>query len=223
MAQLEEQKDGAVGSVVSQDNQSTKNQQQDRRQANSSTATPDSVDELVDLCGGLSLGEGQELRSFGSRSNLAMITEQIDERCHEHLLRFSADRRQRPGIADVEVDKPTQEALLEVFWKWQNPWQYLVYEGAWYRSYEAQDGEYSTPVLLYSMLAVAARYCDRPDTSSGVHDSRTAGMVFAAKAKQLIFEEIEAPRVSTVVAAALISVVELSVDLEPAGWTYIGR
>lgn len=47
--------------------------------------------------------------------------------------------------------------------------------------------------------------------------------MFAAKAKQLIFEEIEAPRVPTVVAAALISVAELSVDLEPAGWTYIGR
>lgn len=222
MAQLEGQKDGATGLTVPQDNKSTKDQQQDCIHSNA-TETPDSVDELVGLCGGLSLGEGQELRFFGSRSNLALITEQLDERCHDHLLRFSADRSQRPGIADVEVDQPTQEALLEVFWKWQNPWQYLVHEGAWYRSYETQDGEYSTPALLYSMLAVAARYCDRPDTSSGVHDPSTAGMAFAAKAKQLVFEEIEAPRVSTVVAAALISVAELSVDLEPAGWTYIGR
>lgn len=221
MAQLEEQNDGAAGPAVPQDNKFT-DQHQDYRQTNGPTATPDSVDELVDLCGGLSLGEGQELRFFGSRSNLAMITEQIDERCHEHLLRFSADRSQRPGIADVEVDQPTQEALLDVFWKWQNPWQYLVHKDAWCRSYEAQDGEYSTPVLLYSMLAVAARYCDRPDAISGVHDPRTAGMAFAAQAKQLIFEEIEAPRVPTVIAAALISVAELAVDLEPAGWTYIG-
>ncbi|OOF93295.1 hypothetical protein ASPCADRAFT_7527 [Aspergillus carbonarius ITEM 5010] len=182
----------------------------------------DSVQELTDICGRLSLGEGQELHFFDSRSNLAMIDEQLDERCYYHLLKFSKDRTQRPGINKIEVSQVTQDALLKVFWTWQNSWQYLVHESAWNRSYAAQDNEYCTPVLLYAMLAVAARFCNEPD-GNGVNDPRDAGTFFSSKAKQLIFEEIEAPRVPTVIAAALVSVAELSLDIEPAAWTYIGR
>ncbi|PYH79255.1 hypothetical protein BO82DRAFT_289237 [Aspergillus uvarum CBS 121591] len=181
----------------------------------------DSVQELVDLCGGLSLGEGEELRFFDSRSNLALVSEQLDERCHDHLLKFSADRTQRPGVGEIDVDPAIQKTLLDLFWRWQNPWQYLLHESAWRRSYERRDNDYCTPTLLYAMLAVAARYSDEPTLS---HDfgKYTAGITFAAEAKQLIFEEIEAPRVATVVAAVLISVAELALDIEPAGWTYIG-
>lgn len=182
----------------------------------------DSVRELTDLCGGLSLGEGQELRFFDSRSNFGMVDDQIDERCYYHLLKFSADRSQRPGIGEVEVSQDTQDALLSVFWTWQNSWQYLVHESAWNRSREAQDNDYCTPVLLYAMLAVAACYSNEPD-GYGANSPSTAGTSFAAMAKRLIFEEIEAPRLPTVVAAALISIAELSLDIEPAGWTYIGR
>lgn len=103
---------------------------QQSRHLISDSAPQDSVQELVDLCGGLSLGEGQELRFFDSRSNLALVAEQLDERCHDHLLKFSANRSQRPGIGEVEVDPSTQEVLLSVFWRWQNSWQYLVHESA---------------------------------------------------------------------------------------------
>ena len=183
----------------------------------------DPVREVVDLWGGLSVGEGQELRFFDTRSNLAMVGEQIDERCHHHLLKFSADRSRRPGVGDVDVAEAVQEALLAKFWAWQNSWQYIVHEGAWNRSREARDNDYCTPVLLYAILAVAARYSDEPDGRGSAYDPRTAGTSFSSKAKQLIFEEIEAPRVPTVIAAALISVMEMSLDIEPAGWTYIGR
>lgn len=185
------------------------------------SAGHDPVREVVDLDGGLSLGEGQELRFFDTRSNLAMVNEQIDERCHLHLLKFSADRSQRLGIGQVDVAEAVQDALLTLFWTWQNSWQYIVHEDAWNRSREAQDNEYCTPVLLYAMLAVAARYSDELD-GRGAYDPRTAGTFFSSKAKQLIFEEIEAPRLPTVIAAALISVMEMSLDLESAGWTYIG-
>lgn len=178
--------------------------------------------ELAELCGRLSLGEGEELRFFDSRSNLALMDEQIDERCFYHLLKFSADRSQRPGISDVEVSPAVQEALLSDFWTWQNSWEYLVHQDAWNRSFQAQDNDYCTPVLLYAMLAVAACYSNGLDRY-GANHTRIPGTLFSSKAKQLIFEEIEAPRVPTVVAAALISVAELSEDIEPAGWTYIGR
>ncbi|KAE8365648.1 fungal-specific transcription factor domain-containing protein [Aspergillus caelatus] len=180
-----------------------------------------SVRELADLCGRLSLGEGQELRFFDSRSILAMIDDQIDERCHYHLLKFPADRNQRLGIGDVDVSQAVQRTLLSVFWTWQNSWQYLVHESAWNRSYTVRDNDYCTPVLLYAMLAVAARYSNKSD-GYGTNEPSLDGTLFSSKAKQLIFEEIEAPRLPTVIAAALISIAELSLDLEPAGWTYIG-
>lgn len=138
------------------------------------------------------MGEGQELRFFDTRSNLAMVEEQIDERCYHHLLKFSADRSRRPGIDKVDIAEAVQEALLAKFWTWQNSWQYIVHEGAWNWSREVQDNDYCTPVLLYAILAVAARYSDEPDDHS-THDPRTAGTFFSSKAKQLIFEEIEAP------------------------------
>lgn len=187
------------------------------------SAGHDPVREVVDLCGGLSVGEGQELRFFDTRSSLAMVGEQLDERCYRHLLKFSADRSQRPGIDEVDVAEAVQDALLAKFWTWQNSWQYIVHEGAWNRSREAQDNEYCTLVLLYAILAVAARYSDEPDGHGSAYDPTTAGTVFSSRAKQLIFEEIEAPRLPTVIAAALISVVEMSLDIEPAGWTYLGR
>lgn len=183
----------------------------------------DSVREVVDLGGGLSVGEGQELRFFDTRSSLAMVGEQLDERCYHHLLKFSADRSQRPGIGQVDVPEAVQEALLVKFWTWQNSWQYIVHEGAWNRSREARDNEYCTPALLYAMLAVAARYSDEPDGHGSAYDPGTAGTSFSSRAKQLIFEEIEAPRLPTVIAAALVSIMEMSLDIEPAGWTYIGR
>lgn len=85
-----------------------------------------------------------------------------------------------------------------------------------------QDNNYCTPVLLYAILAVAASYSHEPD-SSDIYDPSTASIGFALKTKQLIFEEIKAPRLSTMVATALISVTELSLDIEPARWMYISR
>ncbi|PYI11002.1 hypothetical protein BO78DRAFT_466665 [Aspergillus sclerotiicarbonarius CBS 121057] len=177
----------------------------------------DPIDDLTDLLGGLSVGEGDQLRYFGSRSNLSIVEQQGTMRPN------LSPRNSYQLLQPIDVEPELQEELLDLFWEWQNPWQYLVYQKVFLRSLENQlDDGYCTPLLLYSMLALAARYSDNPEVRTIRNDPKTAGDDFSRKAQALLFEEIKAPRVSTVVAAAHMSLSEMARDNEPAGWTYIG-
>ncbi|GAT25291.1 hypothetical protein RIB2604_01902460 [Aspergillus luchuensis] len=176
----------------------------------------DPIDDITDVLGGLSIGEGDQLRYFGSRSNLSFM-----ERQGAKPFTF----RQNPNrpLQPIGVDPEIREELLDIYWNWQNPWQYLVYQKVFLRSLEAQlDDGYCTPLLLHSMLALAARYSDNPKVRTVPNDSSTAGDGFSQKAQALLFEEIKAPRVSTIVAAAHLSLFEMAKDNEPSGWIYLG-
>ncbi|GLB01635.1 hypothetical protein AtubIFM57258_000044 [Aspergillus tubingensis] len=174
------------------------------------------IDDITDVLGGLSIGEGDQLRYFGSRSNLSFM-----ERQGAKPFTFRDDPNQ--PLQPIDVDPEIREELLDIYWNWQNPWQYLVYRKGFLRSLEARlDDGYCTPLLLYSMLALAARYSDNPKVRTVPNDSSTAGDDFSKKAQALLFEEIKAPRVSTVVAAAHLSLFEMAKDNEPSGWIYLG-
>ncbi|KAL3264982.1 hypothetical protein ABHI18_000259 [Aspergillus niger] len=176
----------------------------------------DPIDDITDLLGGLSIGEGDQLRYFGSRSNLSFVERQGTK--HTTFRQNSHQPLQR-----IDADPHIQEELLDIYWKWQNPWQYLVYQKVFLRGLENQiDDGYCTPLLLYSMMALAARYSDNPEVRTVPNDPSTAGDGFSHKARALLFEEIKAPQVSTVVAAAHISLYEMAKDNEPAGWIYLG-
>ncbi|RDH27426.1 fungal-specific transcription factor domain-domain-containing protein [Aspergillus welwitschiae] len=176
----------------------------------------DPIDDITDLLGGLSIGEGDQLRYFGSRSNLSFVERQGTK--HTTFRQNSHQPLQR-----IDMNAQIQEELLDIYWKWQNPWQYLVYQKMFLRGLENQiDDGYCTPLLLYSMMALAARYSDNPEVRTVPNDPSTAGDGFSHKARALLFEEIKAPRVSTVVAAAHISLYEMAKDNEPAGWIYLG-
>ncbi|KAJ5113839.1 fungal-specific transcription factor domain-containing protein [Penicillium angulare] len=189
--------------------------------SNAKTEYMTPINDLTDLLGGLSLGEGNQLRYFGSRSNLSFINSQKLPIASGLGQSVSKSTHHRKLV--VDVPSKIQKELLEIFWEWQNPWQYLVHKETFLRSFENNtDDGYCTPLLLYSMLALASRLSDNIDIRIDQGDSGTAGDGFANKAKTLLFEEIEAPRVSTVIAAAHISLKEMAKDNEPAGWTYIG-
>ncbi|KAL4781068.1 fungal-specific transcription factor domain-containing protein [Aspergillus varians] len=185
--------------------------------------SPNPTDDIADLLGGLSLGEGNQLRYFGSRSHLSLIEQQLDTKGHASLnTSISENNRQNPPL-HIPLRPETQEELLQSFWKWQNAWQYLVHKQVFLTSLAngGQDG-YCTQLLLLSIMALAARYFDIRETRSNSDNPRTAGDGLARQAKELLMEEMEAPRISTVIAAALISLKEMAANKEPAGWTYIG-
>ncbi|CRG88784.1 Nitrogen assimilation transcription factor nirA [Talaromyces islandicus] len=178
------------------------------------------INDLVDLVGGLSLGEGDQLRYFGSRSNLSLVQQPLDRKYNPPR---QSSSQTDSGIEIDGLSLDTRNALLQIFWEWQNPWQYLVHKKAFMDSLNSGSNDgYCTPLLLYSILALAARYSDRVDVRSDPGDTSTAGDAYVDRAKALLHQEVEAPRVSTVIAAALIALKEMSVDKEPAGWTYIG-
>ncbi|KAL2851881.1 fungal-specific transcription factor domain-containing protein [Aspergillus pseudoustus] len=179
-------------------------------------------DDLADLMGGLSLGEGNELRYFGSRSHLSLVEHQMDTpKVLSSIRPAVSDHGNRDIYNSLAPD--THDKLLTAFWRWQNQWQYLIHKEVFTRSLanHGEDG-YCTPLLLASVFALASRYLDVPETRFDGKDPSTAGDAFARQAKALLFDEIEAPRVSTVIAAVLISLKEMAADTEPAGWTYLG-
>ncbi|KAJ5193424.1 hypothetical protein N7449_009566 [Penicillium cf. viridicatum] len=181
----------------------------------------DPLDDLVDLYGALSFAEGQELRYYDSRSNLGLVHQQLDTSSVPIFQMPSKNSHHRGDSFEVPPD--VQEHLLELYWKWQNPWQYLIHEERFRRDLEQGSSHgYCTPLLLYSMLAIASRYSDRPDIRTNPDDPSTAGDAIAEHAKLLLFDELEAPAVSTVIAAVLLSLKEMSVNKEPVGWTYMG-
>ncbi|KAL3479542.1 fungal-specific transcription factor domain-containing protein [Aspergillus californicus] len=224
---LEYQKrDGRVAGHSSQSLSERPKQRSDpvpvQRSAGTQSKPRNPTNDLADLLGGLSLGEGNQLRYFGSRSHLSLIEQQLDtERPPALNTSVSLNHKQRP--LHVALSLEVQEELLQNFWNWQNSWQYLVHKQAFLRSLaiQGQDG-YCSQLLLLSMLALAARYSDLVETRANANDPRTAGDSLTQQAKELLMHEMEAPRVSTVIAAALISLKEMSADKEPAGWTYIG-
>ncbi|PWY77892.1 hypothetical protein BO83DRAFT_387083 [Aspergillus eucalypticola CBS 122712] len=134
----------------------------------------DPIDDITDVLGGLSIEEGDQPRYFGSRSNLSFM-----ERQGAKPFTF----RQNPNPPLQPID---------------NPWQNLVYQKVFLRSLEARlDDGYCAPLLLHSMLALAARYSDDPKVRTVPNGSSTAGDGLSQKAQALLFEEIKAPRVST--------------------------
>ncbi|CAE6371703.1 unnamed protein product, partial [Rhizoctonia solani] len=71
---------------------------------------------------------------------------------------------------------------------------------------------YISPLLVYSMFAIAALFHGDPETS----------MMFYQRARETFFEEAQNPKVATVQAVCLMSTWELGHARSPASWTLIG-
>lgn len=123
----------------------------------------------------------------------------------------------------ITLSDELQNHLLDLYWRWQNPWQYLVVKEAFLRDlYVDHTGRFSSPLLLSAILALAARYSDRLEVRIDPADANTAGDALAEQAKLLLLYESESPRITTVQAAAILSLRETATDKEALGWTYCG-
>lgn len=181
------------------------------------------VDELADALGCFTLGDTGELRFFGASSNFSII--------HNHPLRVasSGDARSR-GIAAArlmpgffEPSDELRDHLLELYWQWQNSWQYIVARESFVMDlYVHKTGRFCTPLLLTAMLALASRYSSRPEVRTNLDDPNTAGELFTAQARTMLHHEYEAPTTSTVQAAGLLGLYWAAMDREGLGFMYIG-
>lgn len=178
------------------------------------------MDDLTEIAGQLDIAEDGHLRYFGAPSYFNLL--------HRNAYgsdqgAYGIDAASPHDILDIDLTQEAQTHLLDLYWKWQNPWQYLVHRTAFQRAVEQGTyDDYCTPLLLRCILALAARYCDHPDTRLDACNANTAGDLLAAQARDILSVEIEHPSTSTAAALAVLALREMSVNKESLGWIYIG-
>jgi hypothetical protein len=178
------------------------------------------LQQITEKCGSLAIDDDGELRYFSSQSNLNLV----------HKVGTSLGELAKPALCDrvrlsqaVTLPLELQEHLLELYFCWQNPWVYIVEKSVFMRDwYSDMSTEYCTPLLLWAIYSVAARYSDRPCLRTDPEDPSTAGVQFAVHAKDLLRYECEITTIPAVQAAALLSIQCMAENKEPAGWLYIG-
>ncbi|KAH6871801.1 nitrogen assimilation transcription factor nit-4 [Thelonectria olida] len=186
----------------------------------------DLVSAVTGLLGRLNIGDDGQLHYFGSQSNYHLLNGSLS-----YATMDSTVSMQRQGLAAVEclrknmpLSTDLQEHLLELYWTWQNPWNYIVHKGAFSSAFQTRTyGKYCTPLLLSAIFALASRYSDHCELRTIPDDPSTAGYAFFEQAKILLLYESQAPTVATVQAAALMSIRALSDNQEALGWLYCGN
>jgi hypothetical protein len=116
------------------------------------------------------------------------------------------------------VSQDLHDHLLDLFWRWQNTWQYFVPRKLFIFSMEAAGGNpfgrFHSPLLLSAIYALASRYSDRPEVRTDPQDPDTAGDKFMERAKFMLPYESEAATTQTVQAVALLTICETAHDKE---------
>jgi len=184
------------------------------------------IGEITQRAGPLNIGEDGQLRYFGAQSNYHLLHGPIYNAATESL-----DSSQQAGLATAarlgklaKVSPEVEEHLLELYWRWQNPWVYLIDKESFVEDYKkGGTGLYCTPLLLSAVFALASRYSDRVEVRSDPADPHTAGDMFAEQAKLLFMHESETATLATVQAACLLSLRWMSENKESLGWLYMGK
>ncbi|KAF5690916.1 pathway-specific regulatory nit-4 [Fusarium circinatum] len=187
------------------------------------TTSEEDMDDLANALGCFTLGEIGELRYFGASSNFSII--------HNHAIKVPSSIQARNRGIEAANNMPDfitpsdemRDQLLEIFWRWQNSWQYIVPRELFVRDlYVEKNGRYCTPSLMAAILAMSSRYSPRLELRTDPDDANTAGEAFAAQAKTMLHYECEAPTTSTVQATALLGLYWATIDNEGLGFMYIG-
>ncbi|KAH7305298.1 fungal-specific transcription factor domain-containing protein [Stachybotrys elegans] len=222
---------GSIGQSWSPENQEHWGQKSDHASGESGaedegaeSAERDLSEEMSQLYGRLSLDEHGQIRYFSAQSNYHLLAGQMHSGQSQILQRV-----QQQGQAALsrlgkktDVSAELQEHLLELYFRWQNPWVYLVHKEYFMRDFRRGQGPFCTPLLLNAIFAIAARYSDRIELRSDPADSNTAGEAFAEQARILLMFECEAATVTTTQATALLALRWMAENKEPAGWIYMG-
>lgn len=121
--------------------------------------------------------------------------------------------------------------LLNMYFAWHYPYFTAISKKPFYR--DLLEGKprspptrttYCSSSLFNAILALGCHFTNVPGAFATPGDSRTKGDHFLAEAKRLIVDngEYEQPRLTTVQALALMSVLEAGNGREAKGWVYSG-
>ncbi|GAA5872802.1 hypothetical protein JCM8547_005707 [Rhodosporidiobolus lusitaniae] len=205
------------------------------------------LSELADVVGQLSLNENSEVRYHGRSSGLYLIAR--SQRFRDFFWNFPSagvwphdDKRVQKteyeilGTSTPLPDSATQAHLLNAYWAYVHPHFPILYKITFLRQYrhmlaQPESREPSTPagggkvplVLLLSMFALAARYCDL-EREDGRGDGKqwSAGQEYLDKARTLLNHDYGSSKLVTVQALLLISYREIGIGAMSAAWMSTG-
>ncbi|KAB8237155.1 Zn(II)2Cys6 transcription factor [Aspergillus alliaceus] len=126
-----------------------------------------------------------------------------------------------PVTAGLGVPKDVQNHLIDLYFKWEQPWYAIVDEDLFRESMNS-GGRYWTPLLHNCILALGSRYSDRVDVRLDPDDPNTAGKMFLEEAKPQLHREMESPSLTTIQALGLIGMVYIAMGADAAGWLHHG-
>ncbi|KAL4800103.1 hypothetical protein BDV19DRAFT_384467 [Aspergillus venezuelensis] len=174
----------------------------------SPTTLRDPVEELTQRAGRLNIGEDGQLRYFGAQINYSLVHGPLYSASVQSTISLQTVGLAAAGFLGkaVEASQELQDHLLEPYWRWQNPWLYMVHREFFMRDYKTGGvGDFCSPLLLSAIFAVSSRFSDRLEVRSDPTDPHSAGNAFDEQAKILLLYECEAPTTTTVQAACSIA------------------
>ena len=182
--------------------------------------TPECIDEITNTVGRLKVDNDGQIRFFAGQSNFNLL---------ENELPYTSCGVGPPLttthlLYEAQIPMELQKHLLDLYFRWQNPWLYLVKKETFLRDFESGNRRrYCTPLLMQAMFALASRFSDRLEVRTDVDRAETAGNAFATQARRTLIGECDRPAVATAQAAALLSLICIAENKEPAGWVHSGE
>ncbi|GAA5916517.1 uncharacterized protein JCM6883_005446 [Sporobolomyces salmoneus] len=207
---------------------------------------PDS--ELADVIGQLSLNENEEVRYHGRSSGLYLISKSQRFRDFFWQFpsagvwpksdgRVAKTEREILGLAEGEDPLPDleqQHHLLTAYWTHVHPHFPILYKVSFMRQYRhslAHSNPSNAPspsnsfghgpfpiVLLLSMFALSARYCDLYPASGSDGKFWDAGQEFIDKARKILNHEYGSSKLVMVQTLLLIAYREIGVGAMSSSW-----
>lgn len=181
---------------------------------------PECIDEITNTFGRLKVDNDGQIRFFAGQSNFNLLPNQL----FYNSCGVGPPLTTTHLLYEAQIPLELQKHLLDLYFRWQNPWLYIIEKQSFLRDFESGNRRrYCTPLLLLAIFALASRFSDRLEVRTDVERADTAGNAFADQARRTLMGECDRPTVATAQAAALISLRCIAQNKEPAGWVHSGE
>lgn len=94
--------------------------------------------------------------------------------------------------------------LMELYFKWQNPWLLVVDEDLYRKSLKTR-GRYWSPLLENCIIALGSRFTDSTEVRAEPDDTNSAGQFFFDRAEAYLSYELKYPSITTIQSLFLLS------------------
>ncbi|THX79212.1 hypothetical protein D6D04_05313 [Aureobasidium pullulans] len=126
-----------------------------------------------------------------------------------------------PDLLPMSIPDELQLHLIEIYFTWANPWCPVINEEL-FRGSMYSGGKYCTPLLLMCIFSMGSRFTDRPEVRSDPASPYTAGRLFLEEAERLLQVELKSPKITTIQALTIMSVLYCAFGYDSACWLHEG-